>query len=178
MNDRPRTHREDAPEAFATHERAAADADAAHHPPYVASLAPVAFSPYDVVSARASVARAATHGLARTALTLGISAMLLCWMPVLALVFGGVATACGIAALRRRQSAAMAVWGLVLGAVAATVNLIVTGAIIITIMFFTFLVTELSGLGPSTDTSAGVVSTLTSALAVTTAAAPTLTPTF
>lgn len=100
-------------------------------PVHPGSGLPVAYSPYDVPSARASHAPAPSQGAAITSLTLGIIALLLCWLPAIAMIPGFIAVICGIVAVRRRQSTAMAVWGICTGAFGLIMNAAATAMLVL-----------------------------------------------
>lgn len=73
------------------------------------------------------------NGFATSALVLGIVAFALFWFPYLAAVLGGVAVVLGILAIKRvnliQVGRTRAVWGLTLGAVALSINLLIAFAV-------------------------------------------------
>ena len=73
------------------------------------------------------------NGFATSALVLGIVALALFWFPYLAAVLGGVAVVLGILAIKRvnlvQVGRTKAVWGLTLGAVALSINLLIAFAV-------------------------------------------------
>jgi len=76
----------------------------------------------------------ASKGLAIAAMVVGICSIVFGWVPFLGLILGIVAIVLGIIALKRKISKGMSIAGIVTGALATIWNLIVSFAIIATIL--------------------------------------------